>query len=248
MIDTRFWSDGYIIDLDPSEKLLFIYLFTNSKTDICGAYEAPSKLIALETGIDKEMVEKMLKRFEADRKIIRAGSWVYIVNFRKHQRWNKSMEEGAKRSLGEVPHELAEKIEALASLGETAASLDTDCQIYKPKSIPEPESKPKPELEPKGGVAISSPTPKQDAQKFFADASKQIEVADILASKGVPAEMAKREVAKFVGYWTEPSHNGKKQRWELQKTFEVRRRLVTWMQRAGQRFSVNSSQPKTIKI
>jgi DNA-binding transcriptional regulator YhcF (GntR family) len=36
------------------------------------------------------------------------------------------------------------------------------------------------------------------------------------------------EVKKFILYWTEKSPNGKKQRWEMQKTFDVKRRLFTW--------------------
>lgn len=40
---------------------------------------------------------------------------------------------------------------------------------------------------------------------------------------------AEEEIQKFWMYWTEPTLGGKKQRWETQKTFEVNRRLITWM-------------------
>lgn len=182
MIDTRFWSDGYVIDLDPSEKLLFIYLFTNSKTDICGAYEAPSKLIALETGIDREMVEKMLDRFERDRKIVRSGAWVYIVNFKRHQRWNKSMEEGARRSLEEIPQELAKKIDALDSLPETATSLGTDCQIYKSESKSESKSKSKRE-----GRGTFVPPTAEEVEAYCRERGNRVDsgrFTDFYASKG----------------------------------------------------------------
>lgn len=46
--------------------------------------------------------------------------------------------------------------------------------------------------------------------------------------KGVPRSVAEREITKFLSYWTEPNKSGSKQRWELQPTFDVRRRLVTW--------------------
>jgi len=36
------------------------------------------------------------------------------------------------------------------------------------------------------------------------------------------------EMKKFTSYWTEKSQNGQKERWELQRTFEVNRRLATW--------------------
>ena len=59
-IHTKFWSDDWISRLDPVEKLLFIYLLTNERTNICGVYELPLKFMAVETGIEKDMVEKIL--------------------------------------------------------------------------------------------------------------------------------------------------------------------------------------------
>ena len=37
-INTKFWDDNYVIQLDPSEKLMFIYFITNPLTNICGIY------------------------------------------------------------------------------------------------------------------------------------------------------------------------------------------------------------------
>ena len=73
MINTKIWSDNYFEELDPTEKLLFLYFLTNIYTNICGIYEIPLKIIAVETGIDKEMVKKILQRFESDKKIFYIG-------------------------------------------------------------------------------------------------------------------------------------------------------------------------------
>ena len=32
----------------------------------------------------------------------------------------------------------------------------------------------------------------------------------------------------FIDYWTEKSHNGKKEKWQMEKTFDVGRRLIKW--------------------
>jgi len=48
------------------------------------------------------------------------------------------------------------------------------------------------------------------------------------------------EIQKFERYWTEKNKTGKKQLWEMQKTFEVDRRLVTWFGRV-KGFNFNSS-------
>ena len=47
----------------------------------------------------------------------------------------------------------------------------------------------------------------------------------------LPEQMVARELKKFVNYWCELTKSGRKQRWELEKTFEVNRRLATWFSR-----------------
>lgn len=45
------------------------------------------------------------------------------------------------------------------------------------------------------------------------------------------ANMLGDELEKFCAYWTEPSKNGKKVRWEMEKTWELGRRISSWMSR-----------------
>lgn len=74
----------------------------------------------------------------------------------------------------------------------------------------------------------SAPTPKELSISFF-KGGKHYE--DMLSTFGgqIPDEVLKKEMQKFVLYWTEPNNSGKKQRWEMQKTFDVKRRLFTWL-------------------
>lgn len=110
-INTRFWDDGYITTLDPIEKLLFIYLLTNPLTEICGAYEIPLRRIAFDTGIDKDMVSKILDRFaDADRVIYRDG-WVLICNFIKHQNANSpTIKTGIEKGLSCCPDWIKDRL------------------------------------------------------------------------------------------------------------------------------------------
>lgn len=102
-ISTHFWDDSYIINLDPIEKLLYLYLLTNPLTDICGAYEINLRRIGLDTGIDREMVLKILDRFEKANKITYQNGWVLIHNFIKNQASNPSVLAGIARSLNDCP-------------------------------------------------------------------------------------------------------------------------------------------------
>jgi hypothetical protein len=46
------WKDTWFMTLDPVDKLLFIYLFSNERADTCGVYEVPFPVLLLETGVD----------------------------------------------------------------------------------------------------------------------------------------------------------------------------------------------------
>jgi len=43
------------------------------------------------------------------------------------------------------------------------------------------------------------------------------------------------ERAKFIDYWTEKSPNGKKERWEFEKVFDIKRRWGTWLRNVERR-------------
>lgn len=78
-------------------------------------------------------------------------------------------------------------------------------------------------------VVASAPTPKELSVEFFSNIQHQEACIALLSSKGVDEKIAREEVLKFISYWTELNSTGKKMRWEKEKTFEVKRRLVTWM-------------------
>lgn len=84
-IDTRFWHDNFIREfLNPLDRYLFLYFLTNDKTNISGIYELPLSMVANETGLDKEMLLKMMFRLKG--KIDYIEGWVYIRNFQKYQK------------------------------------------------------------------------------------------------------------------------------------------------------------------
>lgn len=46
--------------------------------------------------------------------------------------------------------------------------------------------------------------------------------------KYIGGEYADKMLDAFILYWTESSPNGKKMRYEMEKVFDVKRRLATW--------------------
>ncbi len=108
-VSTSFWSDPFIEDLTPNEKLLFLYLITNDKTNMLGIYEVSIKKISFDTGLNKDVIEKALKEFERLSKVKYIKNHIVLVNFMKHQNYNTNMKKSAIDIYNELPNELKNK-------------------------------------------------------------------------------------------------------------------------------------------
>lgn len=128
-LSTSFWSDPFIEDLTAAEKLLFIYLITNEKTNMLGIYEVSIKKISFETGIDKTTVENALKRFESLNKVKYIDNHIILVNFLKHQNFNTNMKKSAIDCYLNLPQRI--KIQGLEiDKNNTLKAFETLCKAF----------------------------------------------------------------------------------------------------------------------
>lgn len=82
-LDTRFWHDGWVREINPLDRYLFIYLLTNDHTTWCGVYELPMDILSFEMGIEKEELKlSMMPRLHP--KALYVDGWVYIPNWLKY--------------------------------------------------------------------------------------------------------------------------------------------------------------------
>lgn len=104
-IDTGFYDDAWVQDLDPSEKFMYMYLLTNPLTNIAGIYKITKKRMSFDTGFSVETVVHILEKFTAAKKAALCGEYIIIKNWPKHQKWEQSpkVKEGIARVLSEVP-------------------------------------------------------------------------------------------------------------------------------------------------
>ena len=56
-------------------------------------------------------------------------------------------------------------------------------------------------------------------------------ISDIINNNEYKRKYGIEMIQEFVDYWTEMLPNGKKQRWQKQKAFDVNRRLIAWSKR-----------------
>lgn len=97
----------------------------------------------------------------------------------------------------------------------------------------------------------STETPQSKVKKSIGEKSKEedVEISDEISPAQKAREFFKKieeenldendERKKFYNYWTEKNKSGTKQRWELEKTFEVGKRFATWQQNAAKFNSQN---------
>jgi len=83
---TKFWKDAWVIDLDPLERYLFSYLFTNEQSSISGIYELPLKIIQNETGLELEFIKQSLSKFQDAKKIFYKDNIVWVVKMMQHHK------------------------------------------------------------------------------------------------------------------------------------------------------------------
>ncbi len=114
-ITTDLWRDSYIDSLNPSEKLLWIYLICNPSTNLSGIYQCPERIMASDTGFEVTMVHKIFKRFQAEKKAYYIDGWVILPNAPKHQNLdNPKICKGIERELREISDKVLVSIDKLS--------------------------------------------------------------------------------------------------------------------------------------
>lgn len=104
-IKSNFWQSDFVLGLSPSEKYFYLYLITNSMTNLCGIYKFNLKLAELETGYSAESIQEHLYSLEEYGKIriSKSSKEIMIVNWFKHNfKNNKTTKLSIRKELREV--------------------------------------------------------------------------------------------------------------------------------------------------
>lgn len=78
---------------------------------------------------------------------------------------------------------------------------------------------------------------------------KEAIITAITEKTGLAENIVKNEIDKFISYWTESNQKGK-QRWQMEKVFDIKRRLGTWFSNFNKynKKHFGDNLPKVIKI
>lgn len=94
---------------------------------------------------------------------------------------------------------------------------------------------------------VATPKIENRVSEFFESTEDQEKIIQALVVKKLPEATARHELNKFINYWTELNQKGKR-RWELEKTFEVKKRLVNWFNNLNKWSSEKASTRKAVKL
>ena len=123
IIYTKFWHDNYISELNIKEKLVFIYLVTNEKVNICGIYELPDKYIKFDLGLKQSELDRIKQKFQKDGKFTFIYGWIKITNFEIYNKFDGEKNKIAKqKEMALIPKKI---IEYRYSIDRVSSKTDT---------------------------------------------------------------------------------------------------------------------------
>jgi len=107
-ISTSFWDDDWIRTLNPNEKFLYLYLMTNTLTNIAGVYKITIDRMSFDTGFNKDAIGIILSKFKSSKKCFYFNGWIVLPSWPKHQKWQnkKTIKEGIDKCLFSTPKDI----------------------------------------------------------------------------------------------------------------------------------------------
>lgn len=88
IIQTRFWDDEFILDLEPNAKLIFLFFITNSRIGLTGAFECPERTVSFLTGVEINQLKEIKKTLED--KFFFFNSWILAKNSIKYNNYSSN--------------------------------------------------------------------------------------------------------------------------------------------------------------
>jgi hypothetical protein len=215
-------TDAFL-EMPQSAQLLYFHLSMRADDD--GFVDNPKKIMRMIGSSDDDMKILIAKRFIIifESGIIVIKHWKihnYIAKDRYHET-NYIKEKGLLKvkdngSYTECIQDV-DKMETQVRLGKVRLGEVKEKEINKEKEL-----------------SIPKESPRQVMENFLKSIQEEngefFSLVERLCEKGLPREVVIHQLKKFCRHWTEPNKSGTKQKWEMEKTFEVSRRLVTWFE------------------
>jgi hypothetical protein len=127
-IHTSIWDDDWFCQLSITEKVVFVWLFSNRRAAVSGIYKFTEFICSRETGIPLEDVNNAITRLVDDKKVYIEEGWIWVKNLRKY---NDSKSPNSYKSIAKDLAQLPDnglKSAYLAYYKQTASPLQAPCK------------------------------------------------------------------------------------------------------------------------
>jgi len=127
IFQTRLYKDREILRLSLEAQHLFIYLITCEHINICGIFELPDPYIILESKLSLEQLSSAKKELQKLKKIIFKDSWVFVVNARKNNNYEKSRDnyKAMLKELNRIPEYIAKVFDEYSPYSSIESTLNS---------------------------------------------------------------------------------------------------------------------------
>lgn len=98
IIHTKFWKDTFVSDLNPSEKLIFLYLLTNDRVNIIHCYECADREILFDTGVTKDALESAKAKLSDSGKAHFFQDYVFLSNAGKYDQYRGELSDKGRQT------------------------------------------------------------------------------------------------------------------------------------------------------
>lgn len=206
-------SDAFV-DMPVSSQLLYFHL--NMEADDDGFVSNPKRIMRMLNVAEDDLKILLVKRF-----LLSFQSGVVVI---KH--W--LLHNAVRKDMYNETQYLEEKKQLRIKENGVYTEVRNE-SVTEPLHRLDKDRLDKDRLD-KGGEDASL-TPAQESIDFFEGITSESILNEMSEKIGVDPPVLKPEFEKFILYWTERNKSGTRQRWETEKTFEVKRRLATWLSR-----------------
>jgi hypothetical protein len=212
-------NNAGLAGIHPAAQCLFMWLCFHANQE--GQCFPSRRRLAELSGISVDMVDKMLKVLEEKHLILKTKR-------RKNETLNQTniyevLIGGVADTVGQVADTVGQGVADTVGSELNPVSLTQLTELH------------------------GELTPAQTANSFFVSLESQEKLVTAIAERyKINIDGVRQQISKFISYWTEPNKSGTKQRWQMEKTFEITRRLTVWFSRVKNYSRPSSNKGKTI--
>ena len=216
MLSKKIIDADAFMDMPLSSQALYLHLAIRADDD--GFVGNPKKILRMIGGNDDDYKLLIAKRF-----ILQFPSGVCVIKHWLIHNYIQNDRYSSTQYIEEKSLIVTKENKSYTECIQNVSKMDTQVRLGKVRLGEESKS---------GAIAPTpkNATPMEMNREFF----NQGEAYNLLLSdfsERIEPSLLAPEFQKFIVYWTEPNKSGTKTRWEQQNTFDVKRRLFTWLSR-----------------